>query len=187
MDLHPLDQPLLAVLEQAGSRGELTPGTLRTRLSKSLGGAAPSATEVQSRIHALWKAGQLAIEPPAPGRREIRVWPTKTDVTPTPKPSPAPQPQAPSHEALIQICGQLASAYHQSDHPGTKEELARLLFNLGVVRSETEGATTSFLGRRHLCPKPLLPGDRVKVVESGWLLRNCPGDHLLSKSRVIPA
>ena len=27
----------------------------------------------------------------------------------------------------------------------------------------------------------------VTRVESGWLLRGCPGDHLLSKSRVTPA
>jgi hypothetical protein len=183
MDPHPLDQPLLAVLQQAGSRGELTPGTLRTRLSKFLGGPNVPAAEVQSRIHALWKAGQLTIEPPAPGRREVRVWPAQATV----RPHPEPRRQVAGDEAFIQICGQLASAYHQSDQPGTKEELARLLFNLGVVRSDAEGATTGFLGRRHVCSKPLLPGDRVKVLESGWLLRNCPGDHLLSKSRVIPA
>lgn len=183
MDSSPLDQPLLTVLQQAGARGELTVGALRGRLAKRLGSATPSITELQNRIHALWRKGCIAVEPPPPGRRGIRLWPAKASVSPKPEARPTPTP----NEEFMHICSQLASAYHQLKEPAAKEEIARLLFNLGVVRSETEGSTTAFLGRAHLCSTPLLPGDRVKVLESGWLLRNCPGDHLLSKSRVTPA
>jgi len=182
MDLHPLDESLLAVLEQAGAQGELTPGSLRTRLAKKMGGTAPPTVELQRRIHALWKEGRLTVEPPTPGRREIRLWPGKASSGAT-----TPLPSRPCTEALLQICTQLASAYHDSRHSEAKEELARLLFNLGVVRSDPEGTSTDFKGRRHLCCSPVLPGDPVKVTESGWLLRNCPGDHILSKSRVVPA
>ena len=176
MDLHPLDQPLLFLLEQAG---ELTPGSLRTRLAKRLGGTAPPAPELQRRIHALWQQGRLTVEPPYPGRREIRLWPLTTAKASSPE-------TANGNETLVHVYSQLASAYHDSRHAGAKEELARLLFNLGVVRSDPEGTRTGFMGRRHLCSSLILPGDPVTVVESGWMLRNSPGDHILSKSRVVP-
>jgi hypothetical protein len=186
MEFHPLDQELLALLEQAGTRGELTPGTIRSRLSKAGRDLRPSVAEIQDRIHSLWKDGRLTVEPPGPGKRDIRLWPNP----PAPTPSSgiaAPGASGPVSELMIQVCSQLASAFHESNHPDAKQEFARLLFNLGAERSETEKSTTIFMGRRHHCAKPALPGDSVRIVESGWLLRNCPGDHLLSKSRVVPA
>ncbi|MBU6302428.1 MAG: hypothetical protein KGS60_12790 [Verrucomicrobia bacterium] len=183
MDSSPLDQPLLTVLQRAGSRGELTLGALRGRVARCLGGSPLSSADLQNRVHALWRQGRLTIEPPPPGRRGIRIRPAATSAVPTPPASSHPG----RSEEFLHVCSQLASAYHRFEQTAAKEEIARLLFNLGVVRSDSEGALTSFLGRRHLCEVPLLPGDRVKVLESGWLLRDCPGDHLLSKSRVIPA
>jgi hypothetical protein len=181
MEFHPLDQELLSLLEQAGARGELTPGNVRSRLAKR---TRVSAGEVQERIHALWKEGWLTVEPPAPGKREIRLWPASIDQAP---PSPS-RPEAPSlSESAAQICSQLASAFHGAAHPEAKQEFARLLFNLGAERTDPEGSAAGFMGRRHQCAKPVLPGDPVKVIESGWLLRNCPGELLLSKSRVVPA
>jgi len=181
MEFHPLDQELLALLEQAGSRGELTPGTIRSRLSKAGRDLRPSVAEIQDRIHSLWKDGRLTVEPPGPGKRDIRIWPTP----PSGKSSPG--AGGPVSELMIQVCSQLASAFHESNHADAKQEFARLLFNLGAERSEPEKSTTTFMGRRHHCAKPALPGDPVRIIESGWLLRNCPGDHLLSKSRVVPA
>jgi len=182
-----LSSALLDALQASGTASGITPGDLRKRLARTR----PRVTlaEIQDGLHALWSQDRITVEPPSSGRRELRVR-LAEPVPATASALPASGTSLGPDDSLASVCGQLASAYHEARSPETKLELARLLFNMGARRLEPDGSATSFLGRRHSCPKPLLPGAAVTVTESGWCLPSPSGsgagDRLLSKSRVEP-
>ena len=178
-----LTGPVLDLLEKKTAKAGLTLRQIRNQLSKSSPEADLTAEATRDLLHSLWEQGSIAIEPPAQGRREIRFWHARHAPTQLPQATPSVEPSA--GEAMKSICGQLATAYHDSDCEDTKKELYRLLFNLGAEPVGKPGQKLAFKGRNHECSDAnALPGDPVKVTEPGWMLRNCPGDYQLSKIRV---
>lgn len=191
-----LEDVLACLASRTGSAG-LTPGQIRSALAAKASGKRDLGA-IKEVCYELWLRESVVIEPPAPGRREYRVWhaanrkPVASRVEESAPARPAPPGRA-SREGgadehfRITLCGQLAAEWARAGTAETKEVLRRLLTNLGVERVEKPAEVLAFKGRRHECDSAILPGSPVRVVEPGWLLRLSGGEYLLAKARVAPA
>lgn len=196
-DRAPLLEDVLALLElRTGSTG-LTPGQIRSGLA-SKAGIKRDLGQIKEACHELWQRRLIVVEPPAPGRREHRLWHAKNrkpevcrDEASAPgRPAPpgrSTREGGADEHFRVTVCGQLAAEWARAGNPETREVLRRLLTNLGVERVEKPAEVVAFKGRRHECESAVLPGAAVRVTEPGWMLRQGGGEYLLAKARVMVA
>ncbi|MEM0968461.1 MAG: hypothetical protein AAGJ31_03850, partial [Verrucomicrobiota bacterium] len=138
------------------------------------------------------KTGSVTVEPPAPGKRELRVWGGSDRKAAVPKARQNVPPSRPTRERgdaqetnqRVTLCGQLVAEWSSAKELETKEVLRRLLVNFGADPVGVVGEKVPFQGRRHRSEESVLPGTEVEIEQHGWILRGCPGDYLLGKARV---
>lgn len=179
------------LLEAKTALGGLTPGQLRAGLARKCGTSC-GLSEVRALCHELWRRREVVIEPPAAGKREYRVWHARHRKDPN-RPAQAPPARRTREEFdggesnfRATMCGQLVAEWKAAEGKETKETLRRLLANFGAERWGTPGEVVPFKGRRHECEGRVVPGDPVRVVEDGWVLRQGSGEYLLAKALVKP-
>ncbi len=141
-------------------------------------------------LHGLWREGRVAAEPPTGPRSAVRFWHPDhlrgraADGGGLPSRRFSTEAEDAESHFKQSLCGLIVEEWKNAAEAETREVLERLLRNAGAEPSEAEGSVVSFKGRRHACESPLLPGDSVKVLRSGWVLRRSPGEMLLTKSFV---
>lgn len=79
---------------------------------------------------------------------------------------------------------ELVIAWKHSANEDAKNSIATALKNSGVEQIGQKGETTPMDGGLHRCDGPAFPGDKVEVVESGWLVHDGVGEYLLEKAIV---
>lgn len=114
-------------------------------------------------------------------------------------PVAAPKPSAPAPKALppastsddldFQRNAAELLVYSWQDSPcaETRQSLESVMLNLGLERVEEAGQVVEFNGLTLRGKQPLSQGDKVRIVQPGWRLRNGRGNHLIAKAEVEPA
>jgi len=80
----------------------------------------------------------------------------------------------------------LVYAWQDTSSPEARGILEDTLFSLGLDPVGKAGDAIDFDGRLQHCNGQLNPGQKVRVVRSGWQLRNARGQHLVAKACVEP-
>ncbi len=80
----------------------------------------------------------------------------------------------------------LVFAWQDSQSLEARGILEDTLFSLGLDPVGKPGAVIDFDGRLQHCSGQLNPGQKVRVTQQGWQLRNARGQHLVAKACVEP-
>ena len=79
---------------------------------------------------------------------------------------------------------ELVIAWKYAPTPEAKQGIANALRNAGVSQIGSPGDDVAMDGGLHRCEGPAFPGDRVEVMEPGWLVHDGVGEYLLEKALV---
>jgi hypothetical protein len=77
-------------------------------------------------------------------------------------------------------------AWQDSRSPEARQILEDTLYSLGLDPVGKPGDELEFDGRLQHCSGQLNPGQKVRVTQCGWQLRNARGQHLVAKAAVEP-
>jgi len=81
----------------------------------------------------------------------------------------------------------LVYSWQDSPCAETRQSLETVMLNLGLERVEEAGQVVDFNGLTLRGKQPMSQGDKVRIVQPGWRLRNGRGNHLIAKAEVEPA
>jgi hypothetical protein len=80
----------------------------------------------------------------------------------------------------------LVYAWQDSRSAEARQILEDTLYSLGLDPIGKPGDVLDFDGRLQHCSGQLSPGQKVRVTQCGWQLRNARGQHLVAKAAVEP-
>ncbi len=114
---------------------------------------------------------------------------TNTLPTASSEESPEPVPAGPSTDAAYkrELTHELVISWKYAENAEAKDGIARALLNTGATQLGEANQETEFVGRYHQCAQPLFPGDRVRILQPGWMIHDGVGEYLLEKAIVEPA
>ena len=79
---------------------------------------------------------------------------------------------------------ELVIAWKHADNTDAKNSIATALKNSGIEQIGEVGDVLPMDGGLHKCDAPAFPGDKVEIIESGWLVHDGVGEYLLEKAIV---
>ncbi len=96
--------------------------------------------------------------------------------------------QHPSEETELDFqrdaCELLVFAWQDTDCEETRASLEGVMVSLGLDRVEESESETEYNGIVHHCSQKISKGQKVRVLQSGWRLKNRRGDYLITKAQV---
>ena len=82
------------------------------------------------------------------------------------------------------VAHELVIAWKHAPNSEAKQSIANALKNSGIQQIGLPKEQLPMDGGLHRCDEPAFPGDKVEVVESGWLVHDGVGEYLLEKAIV---